>query len=338
MTTLQQRLEARPPARVLFIQTAFLGDTVFTSALVRSLVQKWPRAEVDLCVAPRGRDVAQAMPGVSHVHVFDKRGADRGWKGLWRIAARLRTRQYALAVLPHRSLRTALLARLARIPERAGFAGAAAALLYTARVPTQERAFLAREADLARALGAEPAQMALQPLPEWRGAARAALGPAQGERLAAVCLGSEWETKIWPASRVAALVRLLVLRGFRPVLLGGPREREMAREVNCGSIDTTGNSIGEALAILSMSALAVGGDTGLVHAARALGVPTVAVFGPTTPLVHSFGPRQRAVSLGLDCSPCSAHGSRRCPLGHHRCLRDLDEGRVAAACEEVLTV
>ncbi len=327
MTPLQQRLEASPPPRVLVIQTAFLGDTVFTSALVRSLQQKWPRAEIDLCVAPRGKDVAGAIPGVAQVHVFDKRGADRGWRGLRRVAGRLATRQYPLAVVPHKSLRSAMLARLARIPERVGFADAAASLLYTARVRTKERAFVKAEAELARALGAPVSSMTLQPLPEWIRHARAALGPSAGERLAAICLGSEWETKIWPASRVAALARLLVARGFRPVLLGGPREREMAREVGGGSIDTTGNPVGEALAILSMSALAV---------ARALGVPTVAVFGPTTPLLHQLGSRERAVSLQLSCSPCSAHGSRRCPLGHHRCLRDLDAERVAAACQEVL--
>ena len=337
MKALLQRLEARPPQRVLVVQTAFLGDTVFTSALVGALAARWPGAEIDLCVTPRGRDVAQAMPGAAHAYVFDKRGADRGLGGLRRVAARLATRQYPLAVLPHRSLRSALLARLARIPERVGFADAPGSLLYTARVRTAEKAFVRQEADLARALGATPAPMALQPRQEWIGSARAALGPAAGERLAAVCLGSEWETKIWPSSRVAALTRLLAARGFRPVLLGGPREREMAREVNCGSVDTTGNPVGEALAILSLSALAVGGDTGLVHAARALGIPTVAVFGPTTPLVHLFGPRERAVSLDLDCSPCSTHGSRKCPLGHHRCLRDLDAERVVAACQAVLT-
>ncbi|MGZ6142603.1 MAG: glycosyltransferase family 9 protein [Myxococcales bacterium] len=337
MKALLQRLEARPPRRVLVIQTAYLGDTVFSSALVRALARKWPSAEVDLCVAPRGRDVAQAIPGAGFVHVYDKRGADRGFSGLRRLAARLATRQYDLAVLPHRSIRSALLARAAGIPQRVGFAGAAGSLLYTTRVPTSERAFLSQEADLARALGAEPASMALEPRREWIGAARAALGPAAGERLAAICLGSEWETKVWPASRVASLARLLTARGLRPVLLGGPRERAMAQEVNCGSIDTTGNPVGEALAILSISALAVGGDSGLVHAARAMGVPTVAVFGPTSPSVHLFGPRQRAVSLDLSCSPCSVHGSRRCPLGHHRCLRDLDADRVAAACQDVLS-
>jgi len=334
---LLQRLEARPPRRVLVIQTAFLGDTVFTSALVRALKGKWPAAEIDLCVAPRGKDVAQAMPGAGFVHVFDKRGLDRGLSGLRRVAARIATRQYDLAVIPHRSVRSALLARLARIPERVGFAGVAGSLLYRTRVITSERTFLKQEADLARALGAEPAGMALEPRREWVGAARAALGPSAEERLAAICLGSEWETKIWPASRVASLARLLTARGLRPVLLGGPRERAMAQEVNCGSIDTTGNPVGEALAILKMSAIVVGGDTGLVHAARAMGVPTVAVFGPTTPSVHLFGPRERAVSLGLSCSPCSVHGSRRCPLGHHRCLRDLDADRVAAACQDVLS-
>src|SRR5207245_4681202 len=91
-----------------------------------------------------------------------------------------------------------------------------------------------------------------------------------------------------------------------------------------------------ALAILSLSTVVLGGDTGLVHSARALGVPTVSVFGPTSPAAHLFGPRERVVSLGLSCSPCSAHGSRKCPLGHHRCLRDLDADRVAAACQEVL--
>jgi heptosyltransferase-2 len=336
--TLAERLAARVPARALVIQTAFLGDTVFTSALVGAVRGRWPAAEIDLCVAPRAQDIARAIPGVSQVHVFDKRGADRGLGGLRRVAARLATRQYPLAVLPHRSLRTALLAWLAGIPERVGFAGAAGSLLYTARVPTPHDAFLLQEADMARALGAEPAPMQLAPRPEWLSAAGAALGEGARERLAAVCLGSEWATKIWPSAQVSELVHRLADSGFRPVLLGGPRERALAKEIGAAGdcIDTTGNPVGEALAILSLSSLAVGGDTGLVHAARALGVPTVALFGPTAPGMHLFGPRERAVTLDLPCSPCSAHGSRHCPLGHHRCLRDLDVEQVAAACEEVL--
>jgi heptosyltransferase-2 len=336
--TLAAKLAARPPARILIVQTAYLGDTVFTSALARALSDRFPDAALDLCVAPRGRDVALAIPGAGFVHVYDKHGADRGLRGLRRVAARLATRQYELAVLPHRSIRTALLAWLARIPARAGFAGAAGSFLYTGRVRTNERAFLRREAALAAALGARAEAMRLVPRPEWMDAVRTSLAAATGEKLAAICLGSEWPTKIWPARHVANLARLLAAQGLRPVLLGGSRERGLAQEIGGagGCIDTTGNSVGEALAILSRSTLAVGGDSGLVHAARALGIPTVAVFGPTSPDVHLFGARERPVTLGLSCSPCSVHGSMRCPLGHHRCLADLDANRVALACEEVL--
>ncbi len=319
--TLEEKLVARPPARVLIVQTAYLGDTVFTSALAGAIGRRFPAAELDVCVAPRGRDVALAFPGVGQVYVYDKRGADGGLSGLRRVAARLATRRYDLAVLPHTSIRSALLARLAGM-----------------RVRTRASTFLGREADLARAVGAAPAAMGLLPRTEWLESARKTLAPAAGEKLAAVCLGSEWATKIWPSLHVADLVRRLAASGLRPVLLGGPRERALARDVvGAGPcIDTTGNPVGEALAILSLSTLAIGGDTGLVHAARALGVPTVAVFGPTSSDVHVFGARDRAISLGLSCSPCSVHGSRRCPLGHHRCLRDLDPDRVAAACAEVL--
>jgi ADP-heptose:LPS heptosyltransferase len=157
---------------------------------------------------------------------------------------------------------------------------------------------------------------------------------------AAFCIGSEWATKIWPAARFAGLADALWRQGLAPVLVGGPQERALAAAVNSAArvkcIDTTGNPVGEALALLSEAALCVGGDTGLVHAARALGTPTVALFGPTAPGRHVFGPRSRSVSLALECSPCSAHGQTLCPLGHHRCLRDLDVERVLDACEAAI--
>jgi heptosyltransferase-2 len=181
--------------------------------------------------------------------------------------------------------------------------------------------------------------MRLVARPEWLRAAEERLRGSPNS-LAALCVGSEWQTKIWPAEHFAALADRLAERGLTPVLLGGAREKPLAEAVQARAgarcVDTTGNPIGEALAILSRSAICVGGDSGLTHAARALGVPTVALFGPTAPGAHEFGPRERAVELGLSCSPCSLHGQRRCPLGHHRCLRDLSADLVLKHCEAVL--
>jgi lipopolysaccharide heptosyltransferase II len=334
-----------PPAgRVLVVQPAFLGDVVFSSALVDALADRF--AEVDVCVIPRARDVALAMPRAARVHVFDKRGADKGPSGLWRTARRLRERRYDAAALPHRSPRSALLAALAGIPRRVGFRGAPGSLLYTERVAAPAGGFVQREAALARAFGVEPRPMRLVARPEWVGAAEERLRAADGQlrgvsvAFAALCIGSEWETKIWPAQQFALLADRLAERGLTPVLLGGPREKPLAEAVQARAgaqcLDTTGNEVGEALAILARSAICVGGDSGLTHAARALGIPTVALFGPTDPAAHQMGARQRAVALGIECSPCSAHGQRRCPLGHHRCMRDLGAEVVLQHCEAVL--
>ena len=322
--------------RVLVVQPAFLGDVVFSSALVDALAERF--AEVDVCVTPRARDVVEAMPRASRVQVFDKRGSDSGLGGLLRTARRLRDRGYEIAVLPHQSPRSALLTVLARVPRRVGFQGAPGSPFYTERIPAAPGTFTARESALARALGAEARPMRLVARPEWVRAAEERLQGAHS--LAALCIGSEWETKIWPAHHFADLADRLAERGLVPVLLGGPREKALAEAVQARAgarcIDTTGNPVAEALAILARSSVVVGGDTGLVHAARALGVPTVALFGPSSPAAHDLGERQRAVTLGLECSPCSAHGQRRCPLGHHRCMRDLSAETVLAHCEAVL--
>jgi heptosyltransferase-2 len=337
LARLAARLAERPVRRIAVVQTAFLGDTVFTSALVGGLRARFPDAELDLCVAPRGRDVAMAIEGVGCVIVFDKYGADRGVTGALRAARRLRERGYDLAVLPHRSLRTGVVARAARIPIRVGFEGTAAGLFCTDRVRDEGLTFLEREAGLVRALGGQSAPIKLSPTAEQRAQAETALDKLglRGARIAALSPGSEWQTKMWPAERYADLARALDARGLRPLLLGSPREVALADAIRAQAgvpvASAAGNSVGESLGLLSRASLAVGGDSGLLHAARALGVPTVMLFGPTAPEAHVWEPSSRVVNLRLDCSPCSDHGQRRCPLGHHRCLRDLGVERVLDA-------
>src|SRR5438128_9953687 len=140
--------------RVLVVQPAFLGDVVFTSALVDALTERF--AEVCVCVTPRGRDAALAMPGAARVQVFDKRGDDAGPAGLWRTAHRLRERRYEAAALPHKSPRSALLAWLARIPRRVGFRGAPGSPLYTERALEPRGTFTQRQASTARQIVPDP--------------------------------------------------------------------------------------------------------------------------------------------------------------------------------------
>jgi hypothetical protein len=76
-----------------------------------------------------------------------------------------------------------------------------------------------------------------------------------------------------------------------------------------------------------------GGDTGATHLATAIGTPVVALYGPGVEEFGFFPYRSRAVVLQRDltCRPCSSHGGPKCPLGHHRCLVDIEPDEVARA-------
>ena len=310
--------------RFLLVHPAFLGDTVFLGPAVRALKARWPGSEVGLVVSPRGEAVARQMPGVDEVFVFDKRRADAGLRGILRLGARVRAFAPDVALVSHPSARSGAVAWLSRAPRRIGYAP-----LCNDKVSLDRGLpFVERSLALAARAGAptDDRRLSLDPPVALAGYADETLRGARGPVVGLVP-GAEWGTKRWGQERFTELARRLGAGGATLVVLGGPAERDLARAIVEKSgvpvVDTTGNSIAEALAILARCDLVVGGDTGLVHCARALGRPTVLLFGPTNPRRHVLGDRERVARIDIDCAPCHDHGPERCPLGHHRCMTEL---------------
>jgi heptosyltransferase-2 len=323
--------------RFLLVHPAFLGDTVFLGPAVRALKSRWPACEVAVVVTPRGEPVARRLPGVDEVFVFDKRRADSGLGGVLRLGARLRAFAPDVALVSHPSARSGSVAWLSRAPRRIGYAP-----LCTDRVSIDRgRPFVDRALALAGRAGApsEDRRLRLDPPAELDGYASEVLRGA-ARPLVGIVPGAEWGTKRWGQAKYAELARRLSRDGATVLLLGGPGERDLARGIAGESgvpvLDTTGNSIAEALALLARCDLVVGGDTGLVHCARALGRPSVLVFGPTDPSRHVFGDRERTVRVEIECSPCHDHGPESCPLGHHRCMADLEVDAVERQARALL--
>ena len=325
-----------PPqvARIVVVQTAFLGDVVFTAPLLRALKRRFLAAHLTLVVAPRGEAIARHLPGVDAVRVLDKGGAHRSLRSTWRFG---RTLEAELVVVPHPSSRSAILARAIPGAFRVGPDRFPQRLFYDLPVATGSGTFVEQSLALARALGAEATpELHLTLSEEARANARRVLGPG---RFISVIVGSEWATKRLPPERWAELGDALLARGLTPVLHGAPKEKPLAEAVLAASRrpqgyrSFVGNGVEEALALLAVSSVVIGGDTGLVHAARGLGVPTVAFFGPTDPARHHWEAATQVVRLGLACSPCHPHGPAVCPLGHHDCLRKLPADQLLAAVE-----
>ena len=155
------------PMNILIIQTAFIGDVVLTTPLIRATKTAFPNARVSILVIPFTADVLGNNPYLDEIIRYDKKGEDRGLSDFLRLARALKARSFDVALLPHRSLRSAALARIARIPRRIGFDFSPASSLYTDVVPYRHDAHeVERNLDLLHALGIEPEPIAPQIFPD----------------------------------------------------------------------------------------------------------------------------------------------------------------------------
>jgi len=337
----------------LVIQTSFLGDVVLTTPLLAELASRGP---VDVVVTPVAAGLLANHPAVRDLLVFDKRGADDGMAGLWRFARGLRkrsdgtTREIAAAYLAQGSMRSASLALFAGIRERVGFDSSAGRVLYTRRSRYRgsrhhaERLWRLAAGDEAPDPPPEVIRPRLYPGERERAAVDALLKdvPRDGAQLLALAPGSIWGTKRWPhfpalAARLAPLYRLVVV--------GGADDNALAAEIARASgpervINATGKlSLLASTELLSRCAALVTNDSAPQHLASAAGTPTLSIFGPTAP-EFGFGPlAPRHATVGnqsLTCRPCHPHGPTVCPLGHWKCMRELEVEQVSRALNSLL--
>lgn len=322
----------------LVVQTAFLGDVLLTTPLLEELAAR--HGPVDVVTTPGAAQLLETHPAVRRVFRHDKHRAARGPRGIVALAGELRAVGYARAYLAHRSWRSGLLALLAGIPERIGFDDAPARWSYTARVPRPREGH--ETARLLALVGvAEPRLPSLALTAADRAQATAWLEAHGVTRpFLAVAPGSIWGTKRWGKypELVAGLSQAVVV-------IGGPEDRTLGDQVVAAAPGRVINAAGDlpiraSAALLARAAVLVSNDSLPLHLAQAIGTPVVAVFGPTVP-AFGFGPqgdRDAIIELqGLACRPCSLHGPERCPLGHHRCMQDLEADRVRRALIPYLT-
>jgi heptosyltransferase II len=338
------------PRRILVLHTAFPGDIVLTVPLLETIHARYPAAFISTVVAPGAAGLLQHHPAIHELIVYDKRGTQRGASGILNLAARLRRNRFDLAIVPHRSLRSAVIPWLARIPRRIGFSTSAGRVLYTDVVEyvrgIQE---IDRNLRLLAPLGiaASPGLLpTLHPdaadravvdriLEEWSRRS----GPRLPAGMVALAPGSVWETKRWPAGHYATLGRQLIDNGLSVVLIGGGEDKGLADAVAADIRDPAVLNAAGSLTLLQSAELIrrclllVSNDSAPVHIGVAMRTPVIAIFGPTVPAFGFAprGPRDEVVQReGLSCRPCSIHGSRSCPIKTFVCMKEILPGDVTA--------
>ena len=275
---------------ILIIPYMWIGDFVRGHSVVRVLNQRFPNRPVDLLSTSLCAPLVDYMPGVRSAIVWD---LPRGRLALNKqrgLAAVLRARNYATALVLPRTWKSAIAPALAGIPERIGFVGEARFGLINhwrwgeRRLPR----FLDKNAALALPDGAvRPPEW---PVPQLRVPHDQVMRFRQDKGLgqnAAVALapGSVGSSKRWTYYPQAA--KLLAARGLDVWVIGGPGEAAIAAEIVATGgprvRDLTGTDLRNGILAMAAASVAVSNDSGLMHIAAALGTPTVAIFGPSSP-------------------------------------------------------
>ena len=279
---------------ILIVPFVWIGDFVRVHSVVKLLRAQNPERPVDMVSSTLCAPLANYMPGLRQAIVADLPRRRLGLARQFALAKDLRARHYGQALVMSRKWKAALAPLLAGVPTRTGFVGELRfGLINDMRYGERK---LPRMIDQMGALALPPGAALPKdwPLPELKVPAREADAWCTRQGLSGddppivtLSPGAVGEGKAWPPGHYAELARALVKDGVSVWVLGGPNEKGIAQQI-AGAAgnrvrDLTGNDLRNAILALACADVSVTNDSGLMHVSAAIGTPTVAIFGPTSP-------------------------------------------------------
>lgn len=318
--------------RILIIDLAFIGDVILATPVTRAVRARWPEAEITMLSVPLTKSVVEMNPYVDHVMVYDKRGDHKGIKGMWQMSRELKSQNFDLAICMNFAVRGAVVSWLAGIPYRLGYDAqhggwfltwAASHIRHGIKHETMNHLEVLEHLGL----GTDDTSLALVPPVKAKESFREKMlqWNLPQRDYYVICPFGSYQRKNMPLEVAVELISRLSSKN--PVyLIGGPGEKlqleEYAREAKLDPGNVLAGSLNlQELAVLLKKAMKLYTvDTGPMHMAQAVGCPTVAIFGPTDPVV--WGPRNensRYIYTHEECSPCWGKGECQ----ENRCIRKI---------------
>jgi heptosyltransferase-2 len=339
--------------RVLVKEVNWLGDLVMSLPALRMLHHAFSGARLSVLIRRELAGFFDGIDWVDEVIPYKMRPGIRGWADQRRIIAGLRARRFDLAVIFPNSFRSALWARLAGVPRRAGYATDGRRFLLTDHTVPKGSALDGHQSFywlgmVTDAVGiatesADNISKMLEVSPERVTYAREWLASRRSKRngpLIAISAAAAYgPAKEWPQDSFAELIdRLDQAAGAQCVLLGTASERSRCEQLAAmtprGGIIAAGDTdIAELKALLSLCNGFAGNDSGAMHLAAALGLPAVGIFSSTNPArTGPLGPKAMAIYHPIECSPCL---KRTCQFGHYQCLKSIAPGEIVDALDRL---
>jgi heptosyltransferase-2 len=330
--------------KILIRGPNWVGDAVLAIPALKAIREKFPAAEITLLVRPWVAGLFSSAPYVDRVWSVSKPTTLKNWV---RIMRDIRERNFDVGLLLPNSFESALMMFLGGVRQRIGYGTDGRGWMLTDSVArgAGRRHQIHYYLDLAKALSAvtDRPSISIEATPSERQSARQLLtaeGISGDSPFLVLNPGAAYgSAKRWHQERFANVADNLARElGLQVAIIGSDTERPIADEICAGMKSETAvlngrTSLEMLIGVLSESSLMITNDSGPMHIAAALGIPTVAIFGPTDETnTGPYGPRTRIVKHAVECSPCLL---RDCPIDH-RCMNAVTVDEVCRAAKELV--
>jgi glycosyl transferase family 9 len=276
--------------KILIIHTAFIGDIVLSTPLIQKLKDLYPKSKIDYLTLPTNQSVLYNNPNLNEIILYDKKGKDKGIKGFLKVLKILKQKKYDYAVIPHRFIKSILLAKLAKIPDIVGFDVATGSSLLDKKVHyDMKKHEVERLLNLVEYEG-EKIPVRIYPAKEnfvkiEKMLKNSGYTGKKEQKLILVAPGSQRPKKMWPIEKYREIIeRLKKNKNYFIGITGSKSEKELPLnfEKDKNVIDFRGEiSLVEFGALISKADVVVGNDSSPIHIASGFEKPfVIGIFGP----------------------------------------------------------
>lgn len=311
--------------KILVIRMSSIGDVILTTPVLKAFKRKYPEAKIDFVVMEQFKDAISGLKYIDNLITFDKK-KDDGLKNIKKFADKLKVNGYDYVFDLHAKFRSKIItkrlgAKTYTYKKRAWWKSLLVKLRvikyqvddtiiknYFGAFKAFDLEYIGEDLDFSFEFSSK--------LKKYKGL------PVMAPR-------ASKNTKEWTAEGFGKLAKLIFKRrGVKTLLIGSKGDIPRCEEINKISenscIILAGNlSLKESGALLSQAKFLVTNDSGPFHIARGVGCRTFVIFGPTSPGMFDFGINDTLIYAGVNCSPCSLHGDKKCPKGHFNCMKEI---------------
>ena len=352
------KLNLKDYKNYLILQTAFIGDVALSLFFVEALKKINPEANINFITTNTSFELVKSSKSVNNAIIFDKRKSHKKISQI-KIFANEFNQKYKtdVAFILHKSLRSAILTRFISSKYKIGFDKNALSFLLSRRVKYYKNMHeIDRNMQLLSAFSEYNSNInyILRPEIDFTEISNSDsniisnntilkhINPNIEKNIIAVSIGSAWETKKWKYEYFLETISRLKKNNYEVVLIGDKSDQRDCENIaaSTNSISLAGKTtIPETLQLLKFAKLLITNDSAPTHFASILNIPTITIFGPTSPIFgfYPIADNSKIVEdINLSCRPCSIHGGKTCPKKTHDCMNNITPEQVLSAVEDII--